>query len=60
MPIQWGLDVAIPSLGPSWREKALSALAPGMTSVADQGPKCDGLSPYVFWIHLTDSKLSFQ
>lgn len=40
------------SLGPSGIEKLLGALAPRMTSAADQRPELEGLSPFVFWIHL--------
>lgn len=40
----------------SWGEEALSVLPPRMTSVADQRPEPDGVSPYVFWSHLTDKQ----
>lgn len=50
-------DSGICPSGPSGSENALRVLAPRITSLTDQGPEPDGLSPYIFWNHLTDKQI---
>lgn len=50
-------DSGVCSSGPSGCEEALRALAPTMTSVTDQKPEPEGLSPCVFRIHLMDKQI---